>query len=148
MTENDIGKGEKAQRRRPLTIEGSADCAAPSAPPPPDTRRRVGRLEHLADWRRQIAKVYRAVRKGDMPSSEGTRLVFILQAGAQITREESRERHEAEQRAQIERLQEQLAELQGKRSRAALPAPTPSTPALPAWAQEPAPAAQPKEPKP
>lgn len=96
---------------------------------------RVGRLESLADWKRQIGKVYRLVRRGELPSAEGSRLVFILQAGAQITREEARQKHEDEQREQVARLEAQLAALQGRSPQPALPAPVEPA-ALPAWAQE------------
>lgn len=138
----------KTSQRRPITIDGGSEGSPPPGAQPQAERRRVGRLETLADWRRQIGKIYRAVRKGDMPSAEGTRLVYMLESGARIAREESRERHEAEQRAQVERLQQQLAELQGKRpAAAALPAPSATPAPLPSWAVEPA-TRDPKEPQP
>jgi hypothetical protein len=88
----------------------------------------------LADWKRQIGKVYRLVRRGELPSAEGSRLVFILQAGAQITREEARQKHEEEQRLQVEQLQAQLQALRDGRAPLALPAPSEPV-ELPEWAK-------------
>ena len=98
----------------------------------------MGRLESLADWKRQIGKVYRLMRRGELATSEGTRLIYALEAGARIAREESREQYEREQREQIARLEQQLRELQAVRNGqlAALPPPNQRTEDLPAWARE------------
>lgn len=39
---------------------------------------RVGHLDRLCDIRTEMAKVYRHVRTGKLPSQEGTRLVYML----------------------------------------------------------------------
>lgn len=138
MPEFDMSRKLKSLQRQPVTfdmpLENGEKCGAATGGRPLRGPPRIGRLESLADWKRQIGKVYRMVRRGELPSSEGSRLVFILQAGAQITREESRELHEKELREQVTRLQEQLEALKGGRTQPALPAP--ETQELPDWARE------------
>jgi hypothetical protein len=47
---------------------------------------RVGRLHTVADWHRQVAKVYRAMRKGRMPKEDGTKLTYVANIGAQLAK--------------------------------------------------------------
>jgi hypothetical protein len=41
---------------------------------------RVGHLSTLGEIRREMVRIYRAVRRGDIESQEGTRLIYMLQA--------------------------------------------------------------------
>ena len=116
-----------------LPLESGEKGNVASRPRPQRGPPRVGRLEELSDWKRQIGKIYRSVRRGEMATEVGTRLVYMLEAGARIAREESREKHEREQREQVARLEAQLVALQGK-GPALLPAPDPQP--SPEWAQE------------
>ena len=138
MTESGMPQRMKSPRRQPVTLEypgedgekGNVDARPRSAKGAP----RIGRLEELSDWKRQIGKIYRAVRRGEMATEIGTRLVYMLEAGARIAREESREKHEKEQREQVARLEEQLTALQAARTQPALPPPTERE--LPDWAKD------------
>src|SRR5689334_14991873 len=47
---------------------------------------RVGRLRTVADWHKQVAKVYRAMRKGFLPKEDGTRLTYVANIGAQLAK--------------------------------------------------------------
>jgi polyhydroxyalkanoate synthesis regulator phasin len=139
VSEFDIPRERKSLVRRPVTFDHPPESGEkPNVTPRPEHPRgppRIGRLESLSDWKKQIGKVYRMVRRGELPSAEGSRLVFILTSGAQITREEARQKHEEEQRAQVERLQQQLEALQGKGQQPLLPAPSELV-TLPEWAKE------------
>jgi hypothetical protein len=60
----------------------------------------VGRLDRLEDVRREMAKVYRHVRTGKLPSQEGARLVYMLDRIARAI-----EGHELERRlSELERF--------------------------------------------
>lgn len=61
---------------------------------------KVGRLETVNDWRRQIAKVYREMRRGELPHEQGTRLTYVAQIGAQLAKveEELRAAREVQRR--------------------------------------------------
>ena len=48
----------------------------PSTPSPP----RVGRLDSLVRVRREMSRLYKEARQGQLPSTEATKLTFILQA--------------------------------------------------------------------
>lgn len=113
--------------------KGEKDNAAPR-PAAPRGLPRVGALKELADWEREIGRVYRLVRRGLMESAEGARLTYILTAGATTCRGKLQERREQEQARQIEALRQQLEALQSGRSQLLLPAPDPQP--LPEWAQE------------
>jgi|GEM_PF-3289707 len=47
---------------------------------------KVGRLRTVADWHRQVAKVYRAMRKGFLPKEDGTKLTYVANVGAQLAK--------------------------------------------------------------
>ena len=47
---------------------------------------KVGRLRTVADWHRQVGKVYRAMRKGFIPKEDGTRLTYVANIGAQLAK--------------------------------------------------------------
>ena len=46
----------------------------------------VGRLETVTDWRRQIGKIYREMRKGELAPEDGTKLAFVANLGAQLAK--------------------------------------------------------------
>lgn len=71
---------------------------------------KVGRLQTVADWHRQIGKIFRQVRKGRLPSQEGTRQTFIANVGAQVARYLEELRQNDELRAQVDAI---LAERNG-----------------------------------
>lgn len=135
---NDVPSGAKMSNRQPLTLEATPENEekASLAPRPASLRGqpRVGSLTELADWEREIGRVYRLVRRGQMASSEGARLTYILTAGATTCRGKLQERREQEQARQIEALRQQLEALQSGRMQPLLPAPDPQP--LPEWAQE------------
>jgi hypothetical protein len=66
----------------------------------------VGRLETVTDWRRQVGKIYREMRRGELPHEHGTRLVYVAQIGASLVKIE-------QELSELQRLREQLARLQG-----------------------------------
>lgn len=49
----------------------------PATPPP--RKARIGRLDTLAGIRKELARVYRECRQGDLSAATGTKLAFILQ---------------------------------------------------------------------
>jgi hypothetical protein len=48
-------------------------------------RVRLGRLDSVAAWRREIARVYKQMRRREIPSEDGTRLTYVARIGAQLT---------------------------------------------------------------
>lgn len=49
----------------------------PATPPP--AKARIGRLDTLAGIRKELSRVYRECRRGDLSAATGTKLAFILQ---------------------------------------------------------------------
>jgi hypothetical protein len=49
-------------------------------------RIKVGRLETVDEWRKEIGKVYRAMRTGTLRSDEGTKLTYVANVGAQLAK--------------------------------------------------------------
>lgn len=91
----------------------------------------VGRLDTVNDWRRQLGKIYREMRKGELAPEDGTKLAFVANLGAQLAKVE-------QELKDIRTLQERLAAIQQSRSVAALSAPAVSRPGpLPSWAADP-----------
>ncbi len=68
-------------------------------------RIRVGQLETVDQWRREIGKVYREMRFQTIRTEIGTRLVYVAEIGARLAkmREELNE---------LEALRQQLTQLQ------------------------------------
>ena len=94
-------------RKTPRTPNASAD------PPPAllegDVLRPVyvGRLETVADWRRQLGKIFREMRRGQLRPEDGTKLAFVANLGAQLAK--------VEEELKVARaMNEQLAQLQGR----------------------------------
>lgn len=52
--------------------------------PPAKGRIRPPRLRSLGDARRELAKVYAEMRRGVLPSADGSRMAFVLGAVAKI----------------------------------------------------------------
>jgi hypothetical protein len=65
----------------------------------------VGRLQTVNDWRIQIAKIFREMRKGDLPHDHGTKLTYVAQIGAQLAKVEEELRENQRLRERLERYQ-------------------------------------------
>jgi hypothetical protein len=65
----------------------------------------VGRLETVNDWRKQIAKIYREMRRGELPHEQGTRLTYVADIGARLAKVQ-------EELKELQKLREQLARLE------------------------------------
>jgi hypothetical protein len=69
-------------------------------------RIRVGELNTVDQWRREIGKIYREMRFQKIPTEVGTRLVYVAEIGARLAKM-------AEELRELEALRQQLAQLQG-----------------------------------
>jgi hypothetical protein len=69
-------------------------------------RIRVGELETVDQWRREIGKIYREMRFQKIPTEQGTRLVYVAEIGARLAKM-------AQELKELESLRQQLAALQG-----------------------------------
>jgi hypothetical protein len=114
--------GKTDKRKVSETVAGTH--AIPLSPPTPSgdlmPHMRIGRLETVAQWRRQVGKIYRDMRKGRIPKEDGTRLTYVANIGAQLAKYE-------QELAQVDELARQLEEI--KSGRFLLPAPIEITPA-------------------
>jgi hypothetical protein len=90
----------KLQKEKTLAARHTVD---PSTVIP---RVRVGRLDTVDEWRREISTVYREMRLGKIRSDEGTRLTYVANVGAQLAKI-------AQEIKELETLRQQLAQLQG-----------------------------------
>jgi hypothetical protein len=68
-------------------------------------RIRVGQLETVNQWRREIAKVYREMRFNTIRTEIGTRLVYVAEIGARLAKMQ-------EELESIEALRKQLEHVQ------------------------------------
>lgn len=68
-------------------------------------RIRVGQLETVDQWRREIGKVYREMRFQTIRTEIGTRLVYVAEIGARLAKMK-------EELNELEALRTQLAQLQ------------------------------------
>jgi len=66
---------------------------------------RVGRLDTVDEWRKEIAKVYREMRFGKIRTDEGTRLTYVANVAAQLAKI-------AQELRELEVLRKQLEQLQ------------------------------------
>lgn len=76
----------RARRRRsrtalPAIVEAGDPADGVFAP-----RVYVGRLRSSADWARELSKLYRQMRKGEVPLAAGTKLAFVARVAAVQTR--------------------------------------------------------------
>jgi hypothetical protein len=128
--------------RQPVTLDNGGDIVDEASVASPASGRakppRVRRFNRIEDWRKEIAMVYRAARRGEMPLSQATALTYILESGTRVARLEADQHRLQEQAEQVKQLTAQLAALQAGQPYPALPAPAPREPeTLPAWAHEP-----------
>src|SRR5581483_11021649 len=70
------------------TTNAKADAA-----PPPITgvvvrKVKVGRLRTVAHWRREVGRVYRQMRRGEIPAELGTKLAFVARLGLDAAKNE------------------------------------------------------------
>jgi hypothetical protein len=81
-------RAQVAPRARTNLVTATTPASGIHIPMP-----KVGRLRTVADWHRQVGKVYRAMRKGFIPKEDGTRLTYVANIGAQLAKyqEEIRE---------------------------------------------------------
>ena len=68
-------------------------------------RIRVGELETVDQWRKEIGKVYREMRFQTIRTEVGTRLVYVAEIGARLAKMK-------EELNELEALRAQLAQLQ------------------------------------
>ena len=47
-------------------------------------RQRVGRLDTVANWRRELGRLYRKMRSGELPADLGTKLAYVAQVAAKL----------------------------------------------------------------
>lgn len=87
------------------TAETLADAGASRVPPPPAKakRQRYVRLESSPQIRREMAKVYRQMKAGELDPVKGGKLVYVL---TEISRTLEREN--------VEKLSERLDKAEGK----------------------------------
>ena len=86
-------------------VETRAEAeVAPAPPPPPKAKReRYVRLENSPQIRREMAKVYRQMKAGELDPVKGGKLVYVL---TEISRTLEREN--------VEKLSERLDKAEGK----------------------------------
>ena len=101
------------KKTRPPKLSGfqrrklQREQAVVSPPDDSDLRRvRVGRLETVNEWRREIGKVYREMRFAVIRTEIGTRLVYVAEIGARLSKMQ-------EELESIEALKKQLEQMQG-----------------------------------
>jgi hypothetical protein len=68
-------------------------------------RIRVGQLETVNQWRREIAKVYREMRFNTIRTEIGTRLVYVAEIGARLAKMQEELESLEDLRRQLEQLQ-------------------------------------------
>ena len=47
-------------------------------------RQRVGRLDSVANWRRELSRLYRKMRSGEIPADIGTKLAYVAGVAAKL----------------------------------------------------------------
>lgn len=68
-------------------------------------RERVGRLDSVRGWRREVGKIYRAMRRGEIKTSDATRMAYVCDIGHRLVQVE-------EKLKQVEQWNKQLQEPQ------------------------------------
>lgn len=74
-------------------------------------RVRVGRLLTVADWLREFGRVYRAVRRGQISTQDGSRLAYMATSGKEMAKA-------VQELRELEALRQQLQALRGESSHA------------------------------
>lgn len=91
------------KRRSKQTIEPPAGVAEmPKVAFLP--RQRVGRLDTVANWRRELSRLYRKMRSGEIPADLGTKLAYVAQVAAKLVQIE-------QELAEAKRIADALKEL-------------------------------------
>jgi hypothetical protein len=73
---------KQIRSRTAITVQATADVAPPYAARGEFVKRvKVGRLRTVANWRREISRVYRQMRRGEIPPELGTKLAFVARLG-------------------------------------------------------------------
>ena len=75
-------------------------------------RSRVGRLDTVACWRKEVGRIYRAMRRGDLDPQDATKLAFVAQIGARLTEAEEQLREAARIAAALEQQRSPIARLE------------------------------------
>lgn len=83
--------GSDATVREPVVIDGATGLPTPSP-----RRPKHARLNDLRDVRRELAKIYRATKAGEIAPDVGTKLTYMLSVLSRVTAESE---HEARLRA-------------------------------------------------
>lgn len=76
-------------------------------------RTRVGRLDSVMAWRRELGKLYRAMRRGEMPPDLGARLAYVAQVAAKLVQVEEELRAAKQIAAALEQHHNPTAQLEG-----------------------------------
>ena len=76
----------------PRTQIAVAGKLLPNLPPIPD----VGELDTVADWKREVANLYRGMRRKQIDVRDGTAMAYVATVGANLAKieEEIRQRDE------------------------------------------------------
>ncbi len=96
MSENPLQASTTALAPPPAT-----PVAGQLVPRPPY----VGRLDTVNDWRRQIAKVFREMRRGELAPEDGTKLTYVANIGAQLAKIQEELLEAQALRQELERVQ-------------------------------------------
>ncbi len=76
-------------------------------------------LNSAAGWLKELSSIYRSARRGQLDSSEASRLAYIASVASKLARDLEELRH-------VETLQRQLAELRGTQPNALQWSPPPA----------------------
>jgi hypothetical protein len=94
------------QRRKLARLKiANGQTVIPAKDPDELRRIRVGALDTVNQWRREIAKVYREMRFQMIRTEIGTRLVYVAEIGARLAKMQ-------EELKELETLRQQLEQLQ------------------------------------
>ena len=76
-------------------------------------RSRVGRLDTVQCWRKEVGRIYRAMRRGDLDPQDATKLAFVAQIGARLTEAEEQLREAARIATALEQHRTPAAQIEG-----------------------------------
>ena len=66
---------------------------------------RVGRLDSVQAWRKEVGRIYRGMRRGEIPTQVGTRLAFVAEVGSRLSRVEEELKVAQEMSEKLSRLE-------------------------------------------
>lgn len=87
------------RKRIPGTQIAIAGELLPNLPPIAD----VGELETVSDWKREVANLYRAMRRKQIDVRDGTAMAYVATVGANLAKIEEEIRQRDEIAAALER---------------------------------------------